>query len=275
MPTRKKRRKRRRSGPKQTFLSEEVRRIAKRILETQFRIIGILGVNVFFNKDKKSKNKFSIRQSADKICILVVPKERFNDNSIHQTINLWDYPAFADAGITSASAAKLAFIAVNGWITEGYDCEHRCHHHHCINPKHHHFVPRADNIKRKAHQKKSHELRSRNSGGQFKPKKSKTSVVAECNHGRGCTKCIHNIGYNKSVDWKDPDKKSKFKELVQEHLPDFKMAPFWWRQKHKNFTVIFNLLYILIRIYNFTQTSLTTTTYYKLTESPKRSGSCG
>ena len=211
---------------KRIEFSKKVRKKAREILQNKFRIDSIYGVHV--DLDKKSK-KYIFDESPNKICILVFPKnKKMVVDAIFYDVDLRNYAEFKGIGITSASAAKLAWIAVTGYLYSDFDLEHLDDHHNCINPQHQHPVPRSLNQKRKICKLDPHELKQRNEKGQFhKTQKYRTHVPATCDHGPGIPNCIYNLIKSTPKDWQNPEKNSIYKKLVRNSLPHIKLSPLW------------------------------------------------
>ena len=206
-------------------LSKETRKKAQELLQNKFRIQSIYGVNVYL--DEKTK-KFVFDESPNKICILVYPKTKDIGNPIYHDVDLRNYKEFNGTGISSASAAKLAWMVVKGYVFPDFDLEHLDDHHNCINPMHQHPVPRSLNQKRKVCKLDPHELKKRNDKGRFqKAKNRRTHVPATCDHGPDIPNCIYNLIQSTSKDWQNPEKNLIYKKLVRDSLQEIEMSPLW------------------------------------------------
>ena len=212
--------------PKQIKLSKKIREKAREILQTTFHVHSIYGVHVYVDEETKT---YTFDESPDKICILVFPKKskKFVD-PIFYDVDLRSYKEFKGTGITSASAAKLAWIAVEGYVCPELELEHRCHRHNCINAKHQHPVPKSLNQQLKKCHVESHKLKQRNQKGHFnKAQKAKTHVPATCDHGPDVPQCIHNLIQSTAKDWKHPERMSIYQQLVKSAFHCFDMKLTW------------------------------------------------
>ena len=207
--------------PQTIYFDQRARRKAIEILRDTFKITEVQGLIIKLNK---KTNKYTRIESPKKICIFVDPQDPEIINKEYYNVRLKRHPEF-NGKIEFASAAKLAFIAIKGYVVRNWELEHVCHHHNCINPNHHNFVTKADNLKRKACQCEPHELKKRDNKGRF-VKAQRTHVDAS----DSCPfepKCIFNLVQSIAKHWKDPGRRTIYKEVIGESLPDVRMSPFW------------------------------------------------
>ena len=207
------------------YVGWRVRRKSRQILQDGFRIKAIYGVVLDY--DEKT-GRYSPDESPNKICILVHPKKDGILDPIYHDVDLSNYPEFAEYGITTASPAKLAHIAVKGWVYPELDLEHLDHHHGCINPHHHHPVPRKLNQYRKIHKKPAHKLclRDEETGRFIKRMKLRTYIPAECDHDPE-PNCTFNLVNSTPKHWETGAQRRIYQSLVQKSLPKFKLSPLW------------------------------------------------
>lgn len=210
--------------PQKEEFSQEIRDLALQILQTKYRINFIYGVHVEW--DAKTK-KYEIKdESPNEICILARLKGKAG-NRKDQDFDLRAYPEFRALNIPTASAAKLAFIALVGYVIRNLELEHVCHRHMCININHHFWVTKKNNLHREACKKDLLDEQQERNQGQFGPMKgSKTFVKTTCDHGPDIPQCMFNLCVNDASRWQKPKEKRIFYDLIQKSIPGVILSPF-------------------------------------------------
>lgn len=211
--------------PQQLEFSDAERTKSGDLLVDTFKI-EVQGVVIAHNQQT---NQYQIAaETVHKICIFVEPKRGDIQNKKDYDVDLRKCQEL-NHKIGTASAAKLAYIAVRGFVIPNLELEHVCHHHQCINPYHHNFATKSDNQKRKACFKKPDEIKLRNKGQFCKAQGGpRTHVPKEEIDWCHCRpKCIYNLAQVNASDWQIPEIKAIIKELVEACIPGVEMQPFW------------------------------------------------
>lgn len=234
MPRRKRRRRGRSNKPIRRYLPRRARRKALEILRDEFWIHSIYGANVYLDEEEKT---YTSDESPNKICIFVLPsKHKELEEKIYHYEDLTPYTEFDGTGIESACAALLAWIAVRGWIAvnPGWELEHLDHHHQCINPNHHRWVPKSLNQHRKKCKKPPHKHKDRDDKGRWVKSqnpdgKPKTHVpLEEVREWCDCTEmCIYNLIQSTPADWAIPGKRDEYRKLVKNSCFKIRMRSLW------------------------------------------------
>ena len=208
--------------PQRIYFNQAERAKAAEILRLKCKITKIYGVII---KQEEKTDEYTAEESPFKLCMLVLPRNPKIIKKKDYNISLRGYPEFVGK-ISTASPAKLAFIAIRGYVDIHLELEHRDHHHDCINPWHHNFVTKGFNQNHKACQRFAWKLKIREDSGRFS-KEERTYVPAE-EAEPPCTceePCIYNRRKSTATDWNHPEKRPHFKKFIDASLPGVELYP--------------------------------------------------